>query len=88
MINRAILILPGGIGAMSLSAQTPLPAYPFPQRFPDVPQFRPAELCAIPLIVVPIPRNLEAMPVLKPNTANLEPMPVKVPAPPCEETRR
>ena len=48
---------------------------------------RPAETkrCAVPLRQIPIPKNLEPMPVLRPRTDLFDNMPVATPMPPCEE---
>jgi hypothetical protein len=53
--------------------------------------YSPAEtrVCAIPLRVVPVPKNLEQMPVLRPPTDKIDNMPaVKLPAPACDEEKR
>jgi len=46
-------------------------------------------VCSIPLFQVPVAKNLEQMPVLRPRAANIDKMPsVNLPAPACEEDKR
>lgn len=45
-------------------------------------------VCSIPLLEVPVAKNLEKMPVLRPR-AEIDRMPLaKLPAPPCPEEKR
>jgi hypothetical protein len=42
-------------------------------------------VCSIPPLEVPLPNNVEQMPVLRPLAENIDNMPVMVPAPPCQK---
>jgi hypothetical protein len=44
-------------------------------------------VCAIPLLEVLLPKNLEQMPVLRPPAGNIDNMQVIVPAPPCPKEK-
>jgi hypothetical protein len=53
--------------------------------------YSPAEtrVCSIPLRVMPVSKNLEQMPVLRPPADKIDNMPsAKLPAPPCDEEKR
>ena len=99
MYRRAIGMGATGIWAIALCAQTP------PQEFRDaraktarlVPQILKLEVqegkavCSIPLLEVPVTKNVERMPTLLPSAGpdNIDHMPtVTVPAPPCQEEKR
>ena len=101
-MSCASCILAAGVWASALSPQTVpqspagIPEAPLlrPETEPALRElmkkFNPqkANVCSIPLLEVPIPKNIERMPVLRPPD-NLERMPqVKVPAPPCKEDKR
>ncbi len=46
------------------------------------------EICSIPLLEVPVSRNLERMPVVRPPAVDIDPLiQAKVPAPPCHQAR-
>jgi hypothetical protein len=46
-------------------------------------------VCSIPLRQVPVAKDVERMPALRPRADNIDHMPsVKLPAPPCEEEKR
>jgi hypothetical protein len=100
---RVSSVLLAGIWATALSAQTPPSFFPLavmPQATAVqtdaalrqlLKGYSPAEtrVCAIPLRVVPVPKNLEQMPVLRPPTDKIDNMPaVKLPAPACDEEKR
>jgi hypothetical protein len=97
--NTRVLIV-GSLCAAAMGAQTPMPhsnAVPelrgdlkleralrelMKQQTPDA-----APVCAIPLVSVPVPKELEPMPVRRPP-ADLDRMTVAMPAPPCPEEKR
>lgn len=99
---RAIGIILAGAGAMSLSAQTAPQFTRLPKasaidskieatlrQFMKDKALQGTGVCSIPLISVPIPKNLEQMPILHPPAENIDNMPsVKLPAPPCDEEKR
>jgi hypothetical protein len=100
MKHLAVAILASGASALSSQAQTSPDWY---QQFnvPLAPDTKidnslrkllkssvGSKACSIPLLVVPVPKNLKEMPVINPRIDNLEPMPVKTPAPVCEEAKR
>ncbi len=104
MYSRIIPLFAAGMWALSLPAQTlPEPWRAVPQFTVPAPgkaifstlplrQFlnghQPLPVCSIPLIVIPIPKNLEQMPVLRSPAGKMDNMPVMVPAPPCKEEKR
>jgi hypothetical protein len=45
-------------------------------------------VCSIPLLVVPVAKNVEQMPVVRPRADYIGGMPVIMPAPPCEGDQR
>ncbi|HUE24045.1 MAG TPA: hypothetical protein VMQ86_20360 [Bryobacteraceae bacterium] len=47
-----------------------------------------AIVCSIPLLQVPVPKNLEPMPVRRPPADLIDNMPVVSPAPACREENR
>ena len=103
MYCRAAIIVAAGMWPVALSAQTApqrpavLPNAPAVRSEAEralrelVKRYGEGEtgVCSIALREVPVPRNREEMPVLRPRMDNLEPMPVaKMPAPPCKEDKR
>jgi hypothetical protein len=46
-------------------------------------------VCSVPLLEVPVAKNAEQMPVLRPRAGNFDrTFSVKLPAPPCQENQR
>jgi hypothetical protein len=46
-------------------------------------------VCSIPLLEVPVAKNVERMPTFRPRAEPIDHMPsVKLPAPPCQEEKR
>ena len=101
-MSCASCILAAGVWASALSPQTTPPPPVADAESPMLrPETEPAlrelmkklgtqktNVCSIPLLEVPISKNVERMPVFRPPD-NLERMPqVKVPAPPCKEDKR
>ena len=89
--------------AMAASAQTPPPgnvAPPWPGARPDATQalrkfmkdnrlnIVTTTVCSIPLIEVPVSKNVERMPVMRPRKAAGTVRTVPLPAPPCKEEQR
>jgi len=102
MYSRVTIMIAAAFWAMALSAQTPPLRFPGVPQFTvtpqaplvlrqvlKVPSLEKAAVCSIPLLEVPVPKNLEQMPTLRPPADNIDHMPmVKLPAPPCEEDKR
>ena len=55
-----------------------------------VKKYNPGEtaVCSIPLLEVPVAKDVEQMPILLPSADNIDHISVKPPAPPCEENKR
>ena len=98
---RAICVILAGMGVLPLTAQTEPTDQTMRDLMKNLGQygqvtvqpglfFRQAwpvesKLCAIPLRQIPIPKNLEPMPVMRPRTDLFDNMPVAKTMPPCEE---
>jgi hypothetical protein len=98
MYYRATSLIAAGIWATALSAQTPTAAPQAPVIRSEAERalrelakkFSQGETaaCSIPLREVPIAKNVERTPTIRPNE-NIDHMPMaKLPAPPCQEENR
>jgi len=100
MSRNLRVLIPGLLWAAAMGAQTPMPqsnAVPELRTDPKLeralrqllkqPSPNTAPVCSIPLVKVPVPKDLEPMPVMRPP-ADMDAMPIAVPAPPCPEEKR
>jgi len=104
MYCRTTIAVAVSAWAMALSAQTPAATPQAPVIRPEtertlrelVTKYSQEEMavCSIPLLEVPVAKNVERMPTVRPRAypeglARIDRMPlVKPPAPPCQEEKR
>jgi hypothetical protein len=85
----ATVMVAAAIWTMALSAQTPpqpltvTPQVPIERQLLKRLSLEAKPVCSIPLLVVPVAKNVEQMPVVRPRADDIG-MPVIMPAPPCE----